>query len=392
MQVKTFEAITMKEAVKAVKTEFGNDAVILNTKEKPAGHSQAGRVFEVTAAIMDQPKEPGASFNTIDKESLEHLTDKIDTIDLKLSSISDNIVRRTQLNTLEAGLDELKIFLIESLRAKDHLNLKNLPKSFETTYQKLKFMGIDECYLSNLIDYLADLPSPEKAGKAIPEDTKEYYRSHAIRWMLKRIKIAPRWENTSLDCSLHCFVGPTGTGKTSLIAKLGANLRKRDKANVLFVSHDFSRVGSTEQLRIYSKMLDSPFVTIDRISELSAILDKHKDADYVLIDTAGRSPKNPGNLRELLDLKEYPHPIDTHLVLSVTEKETQLDRAIRSFATLGISSLIFSKLDESWSYGEIFNLGQKWGLPLSYFSIGQNVPDDIERATRERVVERIFGL
>ena len=113
---------------------------------------------------------------------------------------------------------------------------------------------------------------------------------------------------------------------------------------------------------------------------------------FVLVDTAGRSPKSKGNLKDLLTLKKMERPIDFHLVMSLTEKETQMDRTIRSFSKVGIQSFLFSKLDETWSYGNIFNLTQKWGVPLSYFGIGQKIPENIERATRERVVERIFGL
>lgn len=112
----------------------------------------------------------------------------------------------------------------------------------------------------------------------------------------------------------------------------------------------------------------------------------------MLIDTAGVSPKNPAAITALSELKANGMPVDFHLCLSATSKESQVEQEIRAFLNLGINSLIFSKLDESWAFGEIFNASRKWSIPLSFFSIGQQIPDDIERSTRERVIERIFGL
>ncbi|MBF0441246.1 MAG: flagellar biosynthesis protein FlhF, partial [Oligoflexales bacterium] len=102
--------------------------------------------------------------------------------------------------------------------------------------------------------------------------------------------------------------------------------------------------------------------------------------------------KNKSNLSDLNAIKDLNIPVDFHLVLSITEKENQMDMVIRRFSEIGISSLIFTKIDETWSYGEIFNLSTKWSIPLSYFGIGQKIPEEIERASRERVCERIFGL
>ena len=192
--------------------------------------------------------------------------------------------------------------------------------------------------------------------------------------------------------SVHAFVGPTGIGKTTTVAKLASLFRRKDNLKVLLLSYDDYRLAASEQLRIYSKIIDSPFETISRLDELPSILDKYKNIEMVLIDTAGRSPKSASMIKDLEYFKSCPVSVDVHLVLSTTDKEMQLDRTIRSFSPVGIQSLIFSKLDESWSYGEIFNMSSKWSLPLSYFAIGQKIPDDIERSSRERVVERIFGV
>jgi flagellar biosynthesis protein FlhF len=135
-----------------------------------------------------------------------------------------------------------------------------------------------------------------------------------------------------------------------------------------------------------------PFLAANAAEDLLKVHETFRGTELVLIDTAGISPKNKSGIQALAAIKNLNLPIDFHLCLSSTESQSQLDNEVRSFLSTGLSSLVFSKLDESWAYGEIFNLSKTWSLPLSFFSIGQQIPDDIERATRERVIERIFGL
>jgi flagellar biosynthesis protein FlhF len=138
-------------------------------------------------------------------------------------------------------------------------------------------------------------------------------------------------------------------------------------------------------------VIDTIFVPIEGVADIERVVNEHDDAQFIFIDTAGRSPKR-NKLEDLMSFKNLNVPLDFHLVLSATDKEQQMDRTIRSFLSLGLSSLVFTKLDETWSYGEIFNLSQKWSVPLRYFGTGQGVPEDIEWASKERVIERIFGL
>jgi flagellar biosynthesis protein FlhF len=122
------------------------------------------------------------------------------------------------------------------------------------------------------------------------------------------------------------------------------------------------------------------------------MLDKKKDWDLVVVDSAAECPRAKEDLGDLLDFRDVDLPVSFHLTLAMTEKEVHMDRMIRGFSHLGLQSLIFNRLDESWSYGEIFNLSLRWSLPISFFGVGRSVPEDLERASRERVVERIFGL
>lgn len=192
--------------------------------------------------------------------------------------------------------------------------------------------------------------------------------------------------------TVQAVVGPTGVGKSSLVAKIAAYYHLKEKSKVRVVSFDNHRLAASDQMRVFCKIIGVPFSVMTDVDELRQLVADHSDTELILIDTAGTSPKSPTGIDGIDALKGHGVTIDFHLCLAVTEKAQQLDLAIRNFSKIGLQSLIFTKLDESWSFGEIYNLSKKWSLPLSFFSIGQEIPDDLERATRERVVERLFGL
>ncbi len=404
MQVKTFEALNIKDAVKAVKREFGQNAIILSTREKSIngevnGHEQ-GRMVEVTAAVPESHSpDKEIPFSTPMFPQTKHGADirgtdiagKLDHLDLQMSSLFDRMPAKTNVQHLETGLQEVKLLLLEALRTKEGSTIKNLPAHLVNLDRSLRSMGIEDIHIAKLVQHLLTLSSvkqPESGQLSL----EEFYRAQAIRWMLKKIKVAPQWTVMDGHMSIQAFVGSTGVGKTTTISKLAAHYFVKKKKKVALVSLDPYRLGASEKLRIYAKIIGVPFIAINQPEELQKKVLEHKDIELVLIDTSGYSSKNTSLSGQLEALRKLELPIDIHLVLSVTDKEEQMDRTVRCFSQTGIQSLVFTKMDDSWSFGSVFNISQRWSLPLSFFSTGQEVPDDIERATRERVVERIFGL
>jgi len=392
MQVKTFEATTVKDAIRAVKAEFGSDAVILNSRRLPIPGGNGQQMFEVTAAAS-RSRQSGASAHdpAIDAASQDDLRQKLQSVDMRLSVMNDELPTKANMENIENSLEELRMLIQETIRAKDGAVIEDVPEDMVAIERQLRLTGITAGQIATLIKFLKDLP-PRDGEKLSTESMTDYYRSQAIRWMLKRVQIAPRWQTTPGSMAIHAFMGPTGAGKTSIVAKIASQYHLKEKAKVLVISHDHTRMAGSEQLRVYCKIIGAPFETIADLAELKDVVAKHRDAELVLIDTAGRSPKSAASIKELHPLNTSELAVDKHLVLSITEKESQMERSVRQFSPVGINSLIFSKLDESWSYGEIFNVATKWSLPISHFSIGQRIPEDIERASRERIVERIFGV
>lgn len=389
MDIQTFEAFSMKDAVKSVKKALGPDAVILGTKQKPAPGGK-GLLYEVTAASAAKARAlQGGSQKTPHPATGAHVETMLEGLSVRLTAMQDQMAARRQLATLEGGLSELKLLLLENLRTKDGSALKDLPPALVPIQRQLTVMGIDDGAVAELVRHLRELPPPDGASV---ESIYDYYRDDAIRWMMKRIRIAPRWAFTPGSPAVHVVVGAHGCGKSSVVAKLAAHYHAREKKQIAVISYDVSRLAAGEQMRVTCKVIGVPFSAVADAEELAEAISGYDQHDLVLVDTGGRASKQAGATADLERLKDLGVAASFHLCLPVTEKEAQLDMAVRAFAPVGLSSLAFTRLDESLGFGEIFNLSRKWGLPLSFFSIGQQIPEDLERATRERVVERIFGL
>ena len=394
MIVKSFEGLTMRDAMRAVKREFGSDAVILSTQEKLLEGTGA-KIVEVRAAAPEEKRMNGAAAmtsGTAGSLAIKEIGDRINIVDAKVTRIIETVPTKANLQNIEGGIQELRHLLIDALKGKEGSIIEGLPDHLVALERTLRLTNISAKNVLETLRFLQGIPEPGDRELSSFESKADYFRTHAMRWMLKRIKVYPRWENLKDSVAVQIFVGPSGGGKTTTIGKIAAHYKRKEKLNVLLVSFDQMKLGANEQLRVYGKIIDCPFVTISKVSELEKAILDHPESKLVLVDTAGKYPRHDEQIQDLMELRTSNIPVDFHLVLSLTEKEEHLDRAIRGFSTLSIASVLFSKLDESWTFGEIFNLSHKWSLPLSFFSHGQKVPDDLERASRERVVERIFGL
>lgn len=387
MDVKTFEGMTMSDAMKAVKKELGKDAVILTTKERPIEGGRS-KIYEVRATSPANKME----HKGLDNQRLDAQSSKMTLLETRLNGLIERTPTIEDLNRLESGLFEVKMLLLEALRKKEGGVLENLPEDLASIYHQLSVMGVEEVHCGALISYLNSLPKDETNKLPSAAERLDFYRSNAIRWMLKRIKVAPKWNTTSGSVTVHAFVGNSGAGKSTAVAKLAAMKKKEGCNNVLVIGADTKKINGSENLRVLSKLIGVNYLSVDDLSDIKKIILENRNAEIILIDTAGTNPRSEKDVGEFKLLNSLGFPVDVHLVLPLTEKQLQLDRAIRSFSPIGLSSLIFTRMDECWTYGDIYNMSQKWGVPLSFFSTGQNIPGAIERASRERVIERIFSL
>jgi flagellar biosynthesis protein FlhF len=187
------------------------------------------------------------------------------------------------------------------------------------------------------------------------------------------------------------LVGPTGVGKTTTLAKLAANFRFRDGLRTGLVTFDTYRIAAVEQLRTYARIVELPMRVVATPAEMRSALDELAGLDVVLIDTAGRSPRAEAQIAELNEQIAAASPDETHLVLSLAAGRSALSQALARFRAVAPTAVIFTKLDEAGAAGPILSLCRDGGLPLSYVTIGQNVPDDIEPARADNVAQWIVN-
>jgi flagellar biosynthesis protein FlhF len=187
------------------------------------------------------------------------------------------------------------------------------------------------------------------------------------------------------------LVGATGVGKTTTIAKLAANFRLRSGIKMGLVTVDTFRVAAVEQLRTYAEIIELPMKVVTNPLEMRRALDELAGLDLVLIDTAGRSPKDDLQIQELKSLLAEAHVDEVHLVLSLTSNPRMLELSAAKFATAGTTAMILTKLDEASGMGALLSVARRIDLPISYLTAGQAVPDDIEPAHPRRIARLILG-
>ena len=192
------------------------------------------------------------------------------------------------------------------------------------------------------------------------------------------------------------FIGPTGVGKTTTIAKLASDMKLVKKAKIALLTADTYRVAAVEQLRTYASILDIPLDVIYSDEDLRDGIERLKECDLIFVDTAGRSHKNEEQCNELFHLIETVDEIDGFekeicLVLSVTTKFRDLEKICDTYSKLGSYRIIFTKLDETSALGNILNIAILTEGKISYTTYGQNVPDDINLIDVQSIAKSLLG-
>jgi flagellar biosynthesis protein FlhF len=181
-------------------------------------------------------------------------------------------------------------------------------------------------------------------------------------------------------------------GKTTTIAKLAANYRLRENKTVGLITVDTYRIAAVEQLRTYAEIIDLPMEVVSTPREMREAIARMSSLDLVLMDTAGRSPRDDVRIQELRAMLAEAEPSEVHLVISAVGGAKSLTTTAERFAAVGTTAMIVTKLDEATGLGNLLSVARTSGLPLSYVTDGQNVPDDIRIAQQRTVAQQILGF
>jgi len=254
------------------------------------------------------------------------------------------------------------------------------------SYQRLLASGMDETLARHLIEKAQNSLEPDKLSDA------SSVQEHVARLVLKSTPASGPLGAPAGEPIVAAFVGPTGVGKTTTIAKLAAHYALGEKRQVALVTLDTYRIAAVEQLRLFAKIIGLSVDIVLTADELAQALVRHHDKEIVLIDTAGRSQRDVLQMAELTSFFTDNQRVEVHLVLSATASLANLSDTVARFKPLGLTSLLFTKLDESTAFGPLLSTALHTQLPMSYFTTGQRVPEDIEVATPERVVDLILNV
>jgi flagellar biosynthesis protein FlhF len=261
---------------------------------------------------------------------------------------------------------------------------RQLPPALVDLNDRLLRSGMSESLAQDLLDALPDL-------SAWSEPAREPLAQSALRDLIgRRICCGGPIKLTPGRLKAVALIGPTGVGKTTTIAKLAAHFALVERKRVALLTVDTYRIAAVEQLKTYSQILDIPISVAYNQSEVMPVIEQYQDYDLLLIDTAGRSQKNIMQVGELKSLLELAN-CETHLVLSASMKEQDMLDAARRFSAARVDRMIFSKLDETDSHGTLVGVGDSTGIPLSYVTNGQKVPEDIEVADAVALANAILN-
>jgi len=397
LKLKTFTAPTYTEALNKIKAELGDDVVIVSSKEVKKKTLTSPGLYEIVVAVEDDrkiQKKPS-------KE--EDVLLKLSTAAKEISSISKEVeTKQTPTNKLNIPKnDEILALKEEISKIADTLkylqatvwditnkNELNLPPEFSEIYALAKASGIASKHLDEIMRLtIKYMPLKMRKNR---NAIKRYF--HTL--LKKMIPIRIEREIKPPHKKIMMFVGPTGVGKTTTIAKLAARyaykLTSRHKVGIITL--DTYRIGAVEQLMTYAKMMRLPIETVVDPSDFEEALNALRHNDYILIDTVGSSQHDKEKIEKLssfLKVNSFAE-INVNLVLSAITKYEDLVDIYNNFSILPIDTLIFTKLDETRTYGNIFSLLLDTKKPVSYFSIGQEVPDDLMEANAEYLLKGIL--
>jgi flagellar biosynthesis protein FlhF len=392
MDIRTYRAKTMREALDLVRRELGPAASVLHTRELNSGLFRRvifGRKYEVAASAgVNVPSRlpAEARYGAATHEIVAAHRETCPVRPAHLESDYRSQYRDDFRHQVAGQLDELHAMVEKLCQRAASAPAHDLPEAMFHVFTDLIEAEVDESIARSLVDRV-------RAGRGGVELSDPLLlKTHVAQLLEDEIAITGPIAASADSCRVVALVGPTGVGKTTTIAKLAANYRLREKRRVGLITVDTYRVAAVEQLRTYADIIDLPMEVVATPREMREAVGRMSHLDLVLMDTAGRSPRDEVRIQELKSMLGEAEPDEVHLVLSATAGAKSLAATAERFADVGTTALILTKLDEATSLGQLMTLLRSCRLPISYLTDGQNVPDDIETADRRKLAQALLGI
>ncbi|HUT60469.1 MAG TPA: flagellar biosynthesis protein FlhF [Phycisphaerae bacterium] len=376
MNLKTYKAPTMAEALAEVKRDLGRDAVIVRTRNCrrgwPLGWLRRRDAWEVIAsAHLDAPRPAPAGRYAPEPAA-------------------DTAGKRPRQAPATGGAVAEDVGQIRSM-VEALLAMQRASKLPDTgpRLQELRVRLVRQEVGEELADELIAELSMQLTGRQLAEDRcpREQLKSLIGRRVISGEP--PRRPAANGRARVAMFIGPTGVGKTTTIAKLAANCRLRESKKVAMITIDTYRIAAVDQLKTYAELIEVPLHVVLTPGELAQAIESLRDCDVVLIDTAGRSQNDRLRLNQLSGFLRAAEADDVNLVIAAPSSRSAVASTLERFMPLGVNGIVMTKLDEAIALGPVLNVAAASKMPIRYVTTGQDVPDDISPTDPARLAECI---
>lgn len=398
MIVKKYTGKDETEAVMKAKDDLGSNAVVLNVRTmKQRGLAKIFKkdFVEITAALEEKDFAQNVNNNkpTFSRVSSEAIKKQQSQINLLADDRADTNAPK-QSEIIEKKLDSLHDMLRNQMVKEEDVKPVVRPennanfKSLKLIYNKLLENEVSEKYANAIIN---DIENSMKKESNLDSILASVYQKIILKFG------EPEAIEDDDRRKIVFFIGPTGVGKTTTIAKLASDFKLTRSKNVAMITADTYRIAAVEQLNTYASILDVPVNVIYLPSEIVESIEELSDYQMIFVDTAGRSHKNTEQRDEIIEMisnvrnSDIDADIVIFLVMSVTTKYRDMVNICDAYKSLNSYRLLFTKLDETDSVGNILNIKLYTGAPISYITCGQNVPDDIESVDVQKLAKSLLG-
>ncbi|MDF2721411.1 MAG: flhF [Paenibacillus sp.] len=426
MRVKRYVVDSMPDALQKIRADLGKDAVILNTKEIRSGGflgmfgkkkieviaatdtgQPASGANAAAVAVKQQPAPQTATFLARIQEAAARGNVGVPPAPAATSTVAimeEPIVPpiappaapsfSAPAATPPSSRSRIKEdVLLDEIRQMKEMMAKLTAGSqdgfsYPEPIRKFERMLLDQEIVPELIEQLlsgaAELFNSEQSPRT------DEFAYQAVKQQLKELLQTSGNKGVEPDTRIAHFVGPTGVGKTTTIAKLAAEQVLKHNRKVGLITSDTYRIAAVEQLKTYATILDVPLEVVFSPQELTRAFQQLQNCDVIFMDTAGRNFRNQMYVSELNSLLQTKGKSETFLVLSLTSKYKDMKAITSNFAKFKLDKVLFTKMDETFSYGSVVNLVHEFQLKLSYMTNGQNVPEDIMEINEDKLIELLL--
>ncbi|KXH79998.1 flagellar biosynthesis protein FlhF [Sporosarcina sp. HYO08] len=362
MKTKKYTANTMVDALQKVRSDLGEDAIILSSNLV-----QSKGVFGL---FRKKSVEVVAGYEQLSTDKSKHRVSEPDHQKPVHAAVSTDV---------DKEISDIKKMLQQLQQTSEYAQL---PSELKPMLMHLENQGLHHHFvveLGNDLQKILKAAKKDISGSALPRIVQEKLLTEIADLPFGGLSMKKKYINV---------VGPTGVGKTTTIAKIAARAVLEKKKKVGFITTDTYRIAAIEQLRTYANLLQAPVEVVYNREDLQRAIEKLADRDLVFIDTAGRNYKEEKYVEDLSSLLDFSLDMESYLVLSMTSKEEDMRKVVDQFRVIPIEKFIFTKIDETETIGAMFHLMRDYRIGAAYFTDGQEVPEDLMEATPDLVLSR----